>query len=330
MKSLTVIRDPDLRTEIQDLPIPQINENQILIRVVVAGANPKDWKHPDPGYFGTRINQGDDIAGFVHALGGNVRGFALGERVAAMHQMGTEGGGYAEYAVAWKHTVFRIPDRMGFEEQASYTAAVALYLHLRLPAPWARNPTPIPLLINGVSSATGSYAAKFARLNPSITPIIGTAGASSAYASTLNLDTILDYRSPSLATDAQAALHGTPLTRILDTANSPQSALWISALVSPGATYAFTQRMDPDTKASLASTGVELSQIWVGTVHDDPAGVGQDFGAVWAGFLARLLEDGRLAGHPFEVVEGGLSGVEAGLKRLMGRRGGDNRKLVFR
>jgi NADPH:quinone reductase-like Zn-dependent oxidoreductase len=33
-----------------------------------------------------------------------------------MHQMGSPGGSYAEYAVVWKHTVFRIPDWMEFEE----------------------------------------------------------------------------------------------------------------------------------------------------------------------------------------------------------------------
>jgi NADPH2:quinone reductase len=125
------------------------NDEQILIRVVVAGANPKDWKHPDPNYFvslalalyiyiyirvcvylfrseylvhtfvfpaqNSRINQGDDIAGYVHELGRHVRGFSVGDRVAAFHQIGTAGGSYAEYAVAWKHTTFHIPDDLSFE-----------------------------------------------------------------------------------------------------------------------------------------------------------------------------------------------------------------------
>jgi NADPH2:quinone reductase len=76
---------------------------------------------PDHGHLyatGKSINSGDDIAGYVEALGSHVaatREFKIGDRVAAMHPMGQRGGAYAEYALAPAHTNFLIPDGVSFE-----------------------------------------------------------------------------------------------------------------------------------------------------------------------------------------------------------------------
>jgi D-arabinose 1-dehydrogenase-like Zn-dependent alcohol dehydrogenase len=56
-------------------PIPSPNANQVVIKVVVSGSNPKDWKLPQWGKEG--INQGDDIAGTVHEVGANVTEFKV-------------------------------------------------------------------------------------------------------------------------------------------------------------------------------------------------------------------------------------------------------------
>ncbi len=96
-----------------DSPIPTPNPDQVLIKVVVSGSNPKDWKIPV--WFGTTANEGDDIAGVVEAVGANVFEFAPGDRVAAFHEMRTPHGSYAEYAIAWQHTTFRIPAHTTFE-----------------------------------------------------------------------------------------------------------------------------------------------------------------------------------------------------------------------
>jgi len=61
------------------------------------------------------VNQGDDISGIVHAVGANVSEFKPGDRVAAFHEMMKPGGSYAEYAVSWASTTFRLPERTTFE-----------------------------------------------------------------------------------------------------------------------------------------------------------------------------------------------------------------------
>jgi NADPH:quinone reductase len=62
------------------------------------------------------VNSGDDFAGVVEAVGGGVSEFKPGDRVAALHQIGTAGGSFAEYAIAPSSTTFHIPDDISFAE----------------------------------------------------------------------------------------------------------------------------------------------------------------------------------------------------------------------
>lgn len=58
--------DADTIVTLHDVPIPElIDPHQILIKVIVAGCNPKDWKMP-AGLLvtiGSCPNSGDDVAG---------------------------------------------------------------------------------------------------------------------------------------------------------------------------------------------------------------------------------------------------------------------------
>ena len=91
MKSAIVAKGP--KVTINDVPIPKPGPNQVLIKVVYSGSNPKDWKRPE--YFEPH-NSGDDIAGIVEAAGENVVEFKKGDRVAAFHEMMAPDGSFAE------------------------------------------------------------------------------------------------------------------------------------------------------------------------------------------------------------------------------------------
>ncbi|RYC59860.1 hypothetical protein CHU98_g6336, partial [Xylaria longipes] len=154
MKEAVVSKGP--KVQIIDSPIPKPGPDQVVIKVVVSGSNPKDWKVPL--WTNSTRNEGDDIAGVVHEVGENVYEFKPGDRVGALHELLTPGGSYAEYAVAWQHTTFHIPKKTTFEEAAAIplaamTSAIGLYLRLGLPQPWARATEPIPLVIYGAASA---------------------------------------------------------------------------------------------------------------------------------------------------------------------------------
>ena len=59
-----------LKGELVDSPMPLPGPNELLIRVVAAAANPKDWKASEQ--LGLTSNPGDDMSGIVEAVGSKV------------------------------------------------------------------------------------------------------------------------------------------------------------------------------------------------------------------------------------------------------------------
>ncbi|TGJ84901.1 hypothetical protein E0Z10_g3864 [Xylaria hypoxylon] len=323
-----VIVQPSIdAVEIIDTPIPVPQDDEVIIKVAVAGSNPKDWKYPL--WKNWPHNSGDDIAGIIHSVGKDVFEFKPGDRVAALHRAGKENGSYAEYSVAPDWTTFHIPQHVTFEEAATVptaalTAAIALYVDMKLPTPYNTvEPTvenKIPILIYGVTSAVGAFAAKLARLS-GLHPIIGIAGRSGDYAQTL-VDYVVDYRQ---GEDIIAAR----VEEILNKEGFGGKASHVFDAISEGGTLETTLRF-LDTNGGIVSTvlppnlfardkenfkyppGVTAINSAVPRVHSTH----KDFGHLWSRYLGRLLADGRLKPHPFEVVPGGLHGVLTGLQKL--------------
>ena len=229
------IVQPDLKVNIIDSEIPIPKDDEVVVKVVVSGSNPKDWKIPQ--WYDKAHNSGDDIAGVVHQVGRNVYEFKPGDRVAAFHEMMKPGGSFAEYAVSPAHTTFHIPKHTSFEGTFAYsttptlstspstprrfhksdrdlttaaieaatlplaamTAALGLYQRLEgLPLPWHPTTKPTPLIIYGAATAVGAYAIKLAQLS-NIHPLICIAGRGIPFVESLinpaKGDVILDYRS---------------------------------------------------------------------------------------------------------------------------------------
>jgi NADPH:quinone reductase len=119
MKEAVVAIGP--KVHIKDSPIPEPEPGQVVIKVAFSGSNPKDWKVPEWMKDVPPLNQGDDIAGTVHSVGQGVTEFKKGDRVAAFHEMLKPGGSYAEYAIAWAHTTFFLPEKTSFEGKVTDT-----------------------------------------------------------------------------------------------------------------------------------------------------------------------------------------------------------------
>lgn len=90
MKQVINLAGSEVKTKIVDAPIPELSAKQVLIKVIVSGCNPKDWKAPEYGaaYNGpdddsfmarcrAGVNQGDDIAGIVEDVGAEVIEFRV-------------------------------------------------------------------------------------------------------------------------------------------------------------------------------------------------------------------------------------------------------------
>lgn len=285
------------------------------------------------------VNQGDDIAGIVHTTGKNVTNFKPGDRVAAFHEMLTPHGAFAEYAVAPENTTFHIPPSVSFEEAATIplagmTAALGMYQRLKLPLPWLPAQERLPLVVYGAASAVGAFAVKLAVLS-NIHPIICVAGRGVPYVETLidraRGDTIVDYRQDNadvvkglqkaLGSDSGKLVHAFDavsdkgsyqnLMKVMDLEKGRISLVLARKRyegVPPGFAKFFTQvgKVHSDRYPGMPGGEKKLE----GLLGD------QAFGAIMYKFFERGLIEGFFKGHPFEVVPGGLGGVETGLKNL--------------
>ncbi|KAL2824586.1 GroES-like protein [Aspergillus pseudoustus] len=321
--------DKTLTVTIHDSPIPSPGPNQLLIRVVACGMNPKDWKAPELVGWpadGKPTNQGDDIAGYVEAMGEGVVGFHKGDKVAAFHQVMTPNGGYAEFALVWEHTTFHLAEATSFEEAATVplaaiTSALGLYQHLKLPLPWNPTTERIPLIIYGGATAVGAFAIKLAALS-NIHPLIVVAGRGIPYVETLidrsKGDTIIDYREGAAAVQAKLkdAAGNLPIHHAYDAVGEHGSHANIgSAMSAPGQ----ITTMDLNTDYQLPE-GIKMDWAVAGAVHS-PFGEGKkrrdaEFGAALFQFMGRGLARGWFSGHPVEVMSGGLGGLQAALRDL--------------
>ncbi|PWY65980.1 GroES-like protein [Aspergillus heteromorphus CBS 117.55] len=346
-----VINLTGARTKIVDVPIPTFNDDQVLIKVIVSGSNPKDWKVPEMASrpekpFGAvneqmaqGFNQGDDIAGVVVEVGKNVVGFKQGDRVGAFHQMLTPGGSFAEYAVAWGHTTFHLPESTSFEEAATIplaalTSAISLHHHLSLPLPWsptAATTRQTPLVIYGASTAVGAFAIKFAA-HSNIHPIIAIAGKGSTYVETLldgSLgDKVIDYRHGADATIAavKSALQpgGLAVRHALDTIVSEDSTAVLRGVIAPGGNINSVLPSAPDVSPGVPSVTYVSSAHQVGGADDC-----RELCGAFCSWFTGALGSGRFSGHPVQVKPGGLEGVQGAMEDLKEGRASAV-KFVFR
>ena len=302
------------RVEIHDVPIPVPATDEVLIKVVVSGSNPKDWKMAEWG-LGER-NEGDDIAGTVVSGGSSVTDLHPGDRVAAFHRIRNTHVSYAEYAIAPSHTTFHLPAHTSFEEAATIplaamTAAVGVYVRMQLPQPFTPVTKPLPLLIYGAASAVGAFAIKLASRS-AIHPLICVAGKGASFVESLidrsKGDTIIDYRDGDEAT-IQGIRSALPagqqsLMYAFDCVSAQTSYVNCCHVLShDGGKLTMVLRIKDYTFPS----GIEKTDTMVGSVQGDPTyGPDQpndhDFGFAWYRMLGMGLKEGWFKGHPYEVV----------------------------
>lgn len=106
---------------IGEVPEPVLRPTDLLVRTHAAGVNRADLTHRRGGYgwpdFGDSTIMGLEIAGEVIAVGAQVQGYAVGERI-----MGIVGGGaYAELARIDYRMAMPIPNGMDYIRAAAIT-----------------------------------------------------------------------------------------------------------------------------------------------------------------------------------------------------------------
>jgi NADPH:quinone reductase-like Zn-dependent oxidoreductase len=111
--------------KIQDIPIPQIEAQEVLIRVEAAGVGAWDPLEREGRFveiLGTKPTfpyvLGTDGAGTIAAVGKDVKRFKEGDRVYAAELGNPKGGFYAQYTAVKADNVSLIPGRLSIEQAA--------------------------------------------------------------------------------------------------------------------------------------------------------------------------------------------------------------------
>lgn len=212
------------------------------------------------------------------------------------------------------------------------TAAFGLFQRLYLPSPWHPTLTPIPLIIYGAASAVGSYAIQFAQ-QANIHPLICVAGRGIPHVESLisknKGDVVLDYRDgddklvQALKTAVQNA--GGKVEYAFDAVSEHNSYQNICQVLSPTTgkiTLLLPGREYPEIPSTIEQFITSVGAAFIEADHDPwqkKTGVAtgnEEFALAFFRYIARGLEKGFFKGHPYEVVPGGLAGIEGALKGL--------------
>ncbi len=186
---------PDV-LELKEIEKPVPNDNQVLVKVRAASANPLDWHYMRGTPYFMRVTGvglrrpkatrlGVDLAGQVEAVGRSVTRFKPGDEV-----FGTGGGAFAEYASSSEKKIVLKPANLTFEQAAAVpVAAISALQGLR---DKGKVQPGQKVLINGASGGVGTFAVQIAKsFGADVTGVCSTRNVE--LVRSLGADQVIDY-----------------------------------------------------------------------------------------------------------------------------------------
>lgn len=153
--------------ELQEMGKPNVEDDELLIKVHAASVNPLDWHFLRGTPFFIRLIAGlfkpkhkilgVDVAGRVETIGRNVKQFQPGDEVFG----GVSRGAYAEYVSVCEDGIVIKPARITFEEAAA--VPVAAFTALQGLRDKGQIQAGQNILINGASGGVGTFAVQIAK-----------------------------------------------------------------------------------------------------------------------------------------------------------------------
>ncbi|KAF4614445.1 hypothetical protein D9613_002495 [Agrocybe pediades] len=336
---------------VDEIPVPTPGKGQILVKVKAAALNPADWKVRK---FQAKILfetfpaiLGSDIAGDVEAVGEGVDDFKVGDRVFYVAENWQDKGGYQQYAIANHELVAKIPHNVSYDEVATLPLALATaYSGLYAAFPHGIGLTPPAvsegygkysdngILVLGGASTVGQAGARYIQNSSASIPL--TPSPNHAVLQFARLSGL----SPIITTASlknTAALKKLGATHVISRDLSTEEVLAEISKITPkpveytfdAVIYESTQQLAVDVVAHAPNGGtaaIATYRINV-KVPSDKVKVAKVFGGVtpfnyelfktlYHDTLHGWVEKGLIIPNRVEVLPGGLSGIDNGLKRL--------------
>jgi NADPH:quinone reductase-like Zn-dependent oxidoreductase len=189
---------PDV-LEFKEIEKPSPKDNEVLVKVHAASANPADWHLMRAEPFLARLENGllkpkntrlgADVAGRVEAIGRNVTQFQVSDDVFGDISLKYLGG-FAEYVSASEELLALKPDNISFEAAAA--VPLAAFTALQGLRDKGQIQPGQKVLINGASGGVGTFAVQIAKsYGTEVTGVCSTRNLDMVHS--IGADHIIDY-----------------------------------------------------------------------------------------------------------------------------------------
>lgn len=361
MKAVVIKGDhPSLE---DNIPLPPLNENHLLVKIRAAAGNPTDWKHIafKIGPQGSIL--GCDAAGEVVKLGSKVKGFAVGDVVfSVVHGASVkhpENGAFAQYSVFDPSLTLKVPNggKLSGKDYlpegpvttvegavslpvSLFTAGGVLTHHLGLKEEWepSKPQNDYPLLIWGGATAVGQLLIQLAKKLHGYSKIIVVA--SKKHEEKLKgygADELFDYHDKDVIEQIKAKYNYLP--KLIDAVSAPESFTEVYKLGSsdkPTTLLQLTTMSEEliEKKDRNPNVKVEGALLYLISGTEVPFGrftvpASPSFRAdviKFIKFIGPKIDAGEIHHIPIKIFQNGLEDVPAILK---GIEKGENANTKF-
>lgn len=152
---------------IEDVPKPEVQSDEVLIKVKAIGIDQIDVKTRQGGGMAERLKQekpmilGWDVAGEIVHLGNDESRFTIGDAVFGTVNFPGIGNSYAEYVTAPESQLALKPDNISFEEAAGATQSPLTAWQALVDTGHVKQGDKV--LIHGAAGGVGSFAVQIAK-----------------------------------------------------------------------------------------------------------------------------------------------------------------------
>jgi len=215
--------------QVRRVPVPVPGDDEVLVQVRAAGVNRHDCNQrrrgPSPAHSDI---PGLEVAGIVVAVGRAVPKSRVGEPVCAL----TDGGGYADHAIAKATQALPMPAGLSWEQAAALPEAAFTVWHNFYRV--ARLGPGESVLLHGGTSGVGTLAIQI--LDALGHPVFATCGSADKLeaARRLGARAAFDYRADDYVAGLHEATGGRGVDVILDMSGARHTARDVEALARRG------------------------------------------------------------------------------------------------
>lgn len=191
MKAFVRIDAASQDVDLIDVPIPEIDTDEVLISVKAFGVGIHD-RYFIPSNVDFPYVIGSEGAGIISETGSQVQDFKVGERVIFTTILQAKGGSWAEYAAAKSSSLIRLPGNMSFQVGAAVPIAGKTALECMQAIDLSHNDK---LFIGGASGAIGTLVIQLATAKG--IHVCGSASErNQSYMVSLGAEMTIDYNDP--------------------------------------------------------------------------------------------------------------------------------------